>query len=441
MRFVAIARWICVLAAALIAASGCETTPDYSAPASFAISDDAVANVVQQALDGTGFAAHADGTPTVHCPAVSQCTIAYTVHEPFALDYDAELLLPTRQIWKAMFTDPRFQAGTITVRTRAPYDKRRGTAAVEVYFTLSCDRAAASTIDWNEIGANDLKKRCFYTQQSELPFTGLRGPSGVAVDPAGNLFVTDSGNNRVLKLPVRTTGMGSNLTEPTPVELPFNANGPSGVAATAGDVFVAASGRVFTQTAWRDTPFELPFTGPNGPMGLAVGSDQVVYLASGGDRPLLKLQPGSTPQIISFRGGPQKLSGAVAVDDARRVYFAGTDSVWVLRAGDDSPTRLPLPDLQSPNGLAVDDRCNIVLSDGLDGKHSRVLFLPSESTTPVELPFTGLNRPTGVAIDPIGNVYVADTGNNRVLTLSAAAISNTATSIRDQSPTTSTRCS
>jgi serine/threonine protein kinase, bacterial len=34
-----------------------------------------------------------------------------------------------------------------------------------------------------------------------LPFTGLNKPQGVAVDTAGNLYVTDEGNDRVLKLP------------------------------------------------------------------------------------------------------------------------------------------------------------------------------------------------------------------------------------------------
>jgi serine/threonine protein kinase, bacterial len=34
-----------------------------------------------------------------------------------------------------------------------------------------------------------------------LPFTGLNWPGGVAVDSAGNLYVTDFGNNRVVKLP------------------------------------------------------------------------------------------------------------------------------------------------------------------------------------------------------------------------------------------------
>jgi hypothetical protein len=39
--------------------------------------------------------------------------------------------------------------------------------------------------------------------QTVLPFTGLKDPEGVAVDTAGDVYVADSGNNRVLKLPVQ----------------------------------------------------------------------------------------------------------------------------------------------------------------------------------------------------------------------------------------------
>ena len=34
-----------------------------------------------------------------------------------------------------------------------------------------------------------------------LPFNGLNHPQGISVDTAGNVYVVDTGNNRVLKLP------------------------------------------------------------------------------------------------------------------------------------------------------------------------------------------------------------------------------------------------
>ena len=38
------------------------------------------------------------------------------------------------------------------------------------------------------------------SRQIELPFTGLSMPAGVAVDTAGTVYVTDSGNQQVVKL-------------------------------------------------------------------------------------------------------------------------------------------------------------------------------------------------------------------------------------------------
>ena len=58
-----------------------------------------------------------------------------------------------------------------------------------------------------------------------LPFTGLTGPYGVAVDNGGDVYITARQNNRVLKLADGGT---------TPIELPFTGlNYPSEWPSTA----------------------------------------------------------------------------------------------------------------------------------------------------------------------------------------------------------------
>ena len=68
--------------------------------------------------------------------------------------------------------------------------------------------------------------------QATLPFTGLTDPGGVTVDSAGTIFVTDSGNNRTLKLSVGSAAQ--------PV-LPFTGlDDPWGLAVDSmGTVYVA----------------------------------------------------------------------------------------------------------------------------------------------------------------------------------------------------------
>jgi serine/threonine-protein kinase len=430
MHVSAILSKLSATAAAVIVASGCSTALDYTAPSSFTVSNDAVAHVVQQALTRTTFATQGDGPPTVDCLGETRCTIAYTVQEPVGFINEVELVLPTRQMWKAMFTDPQFQNGTIMVS--GPVKTAHG-KETSLFFTLSCDRVAASKIDWNNVDAKNLKTLCNYTRQLELPFTGLNGPTGVAVDTAGNVYVTDDRNNRVLRLSGRNR-TGSHPTHTDPVALPLNVQIPSSAAVIGGDVYVTDKSRVLKLPAGLDTPIELPFMVP-APTGVAVNSAGDVYVADGENDRVLKLPAWSTTQVqVPFGGDLVGSPGGVAVDNVGNVYAAGKDSIWKVPAGANTPTKLPFTGLENPNGVAVDAACNIFVTDALDKDHNRVLVLPAGTTTQVELPFTGLNGPTGVAVDIAENVYVTDTGNNRVLELPSAVVGSAVAAILATKP-------
>jgi hypothetical protein len=137
----------------------------------YAVSNDVVAQVVHDAIAGDHSATPLNGSPVVDCTGERNCTIAYTVQQPMGGLWekaDPQLVEPTRQIWKALFTDPQFQSGTIKVR--GPVTTIGGKAETGAYYLLTCDRDAASHIDWNNVDGKGIRILCDYQAQTrELP--------------------------------------------------------------------------------------------------------------------------------------------------------------------------------------------------------------------------------------------------------------------------------
>jgi serine/threonine protein kinase/DNA-binding beta-propeller fold protein YncE len=250
--------------------------------------------------------------------------------------------------------------------------------------------------------------------QAVLAFTGLDHPRGVAVDSKGDVYVSDSGNNRVLKL-------GAGSTSQSVVAI-GGLEGPDDVAVDgAGDLVVTdpAQHRVLELAAGMTNPTVLPFTDLGEPTGVAVYSrdargDRAVFVTDSAHNRVVELLAHSTEQAeLPFSGlaGPS----AVAVSRHGALFVIDRDNERVLKLpwAATVPTVLPFL-IGRPDDVAIDSSGNVYVTDGGDNRVTKYDRATSTSTT---LPFKGLNHPEGMAIDAAGNVYVADTGNNRVLKL------------------------
>lgn len=250
--------------------------------------------------------------------------------------------------------------------------------------------------------------------QTPLPFTGLAGPAGITVDAKGDVYVVDSGNNRVLKLSAGSTSQTvvplAGLDHPDDISVD-----------NAGDVVVTEPGRhrVLELTAGSTAPIVLPFTDLGEPTGVALSShdprpDQAVVVTDATHNRVLALRMHSAEQTeLPFTGldGPSAVT--VGLDHA--VYVIDRENERVLKLPRTAIVDTVLPYvIGRPDWVAVDTDSNVYVSDS---HGNRVLKLVRESSTAITLPFNGLSNPQGVAVDAAGNVYVVDAGNNRVLKL------------------------
>jgi NHL repeat len=242
-----------------------------------------------------------------------------------------------------------------------------------------------------------------------LPFTGLDEAYGVAVDGAGNRYVTDSGNNQVLELPKGATSQ---------VVLPFTGlNKPFGVAVDgAGNVYVADSynSRVLKLPKGAARQVVLPFTGLRAPVGVAVDGAGNLYVTDRSAKQVLKLPAGSVKQVVLPFTGLNN-PGGVAVDVAGNIYVVdrvdpavGTNGrLLKLPAGSTIQTQVSPPSAaewtQCPSDpVAVDTAGSVYILCG----DYRVYKLPTGSNSWTVLPFTDLGDDPGLAVDTADNLYI-----------------------------------
>ncbi len=200
----------------------------------------------------------------------------------------------------------------------------------------------------------------------------LRVPAGIVFDPAGNLYISDFGNNRIRK--VSTTGIITTIA----------GNGTAGYSGDSGSATAA----------------EL-----NEPEGIAIDSAGNLYFADAGNNVVRKVTPGGSITTVVGNGtAASSGDGGVAVDAASL-----PDGVAVDRANNLYVIELASNKIRVVNSSGIINTIvNTAGSEGFAGDGG-----PAAAAV--------LDLPSGAAIDSSGNIYIADTGNNRIRLVQSAS--------------------
>src|SRR5262245_59574507 len=262
----------------------------------------------------------------------------------------------------------------------------------------------------------------------------LNLPSGVAVDPEGNMFIADSANRRIRK--VAPDGMISTVA----------GTGVSGFGGDGGPATSAMIGATF---------------------GIAVDAKGSLYIADASNQRVRQITPNGIINTVAritqagWFGSPV----GIAVDDAGNLFVADSffHTIWKnpqdgLRSaagecrvgfssdklysfpcnggfrGDGGPATAAL--LLVPSSVAVDATGNLFIADSFNQRIRKVSpngIIDTVAGTGA-LRFTGdggpatdalLNVPTDVAVDVAGNLFIADGLNNRVRKVTPSGIIST----------------
>jgi sugar lactone lactonase YvrE len=233
----------------------------------------------------------------------------------------------------------------------------------------------------------------------------FNGPTGVAVDPSGNLYVADAGNSTIRK--ITAAGAVSTL---------------AGLAGVAGNSDGAGAAARF-----------------NAPQGIAVDSAGNVYVADTNNSTIRKVTAAGTvttlagvagqSAAIDGLGGAARFDGpyAVAVDSSGNVYVADFFNATIRKitsggavttlaglaplAGFTDATG-PAAKFNQTYGLAVDAGGNVFVSDTYNRAVRKITA--GGTVTTIEGPQSRFFYPQGIAVDGAENLYVAD-GDNQAI--------------------------
>ena len=235
--------------------------------------------------------------------------------------------------------------------------------------------------------------------QSLVPSYGTVGPSRVAVDGAQDVF-SIHGNDIVEDKSSFISTLFSNLNEPTSIAVD-----------AAGNLYITLVG---SRTLIRETPYSggyyqsLTATGFSLPMGVTVDNQGNIYVADLGLFEVLKIAPAASGFAVSSVGTGLRYPSSVAVDGNGVVYIGNsTNQVTVETPSANGYTQSVLTFSGATiNNVAADMRGYFYTVDTSGAKVTR--WSMASGTLVGTNVGTNIQNPYDVSIDRNGNAFITN---------------------------------
>jgi len=262
----------------------------------------------------------------------------------------------------------------------------------------------------------------------------LYSPASIAVDSSGNWYIADTSNNRIRMVTPEgiiatiagtgTAGASGDNGPAAAAEL----NSPHGIAIDgSNNLYIADSGNNEVREITPAGAIMSISSQLNNPVSVAVDSQGLVYIADSGNNRIVQVTAAGTANTFAKIDGPL----AVAVDASGNLVVADSKQIWNV-APDGTLTSL-IAGLTSPGGLAFASDGSLLIAD----TGASVIRQLSTSGVLSAIAGTGvagfsgdggqslaaeLNAPAGVALGANGTILIADSGNNRIRTLTPSTV-------------------
>ncbi|PWU08567.1 MAG: hypothetical protein C5B50_29415 [Verrucomicrobia bacterium] len=321
----------------------------------------------------------------------------------------SEFVIPSISLWSASTTTPwlhlPFTSGTGSGNVLFTYDANLGSTRVG---TLTVN---TKTVTVTQAGSTYVQAPGPLTT---LVGSGLVQPVDVAVDAAGNVIFSDSGNNTVKKWSRATstvsTIISSGLSTPQGIDVdPF------------GNIFVVDLGSESIKE-WRaaDSNFFTLVSAPQHPSGLTLGYGTNIYWSDPGNNSINEWIASSS-NVVSLVFTNLDGSYGLDVDVGGNIYIADTVNNAVKKYNPATATlsTLATSGINTPWNVAVDGSGNVYVANG---SANNILKWVAASSNLVTVVPAGVSDPTGVKVDASQNIYIADFGHAAVKELPYAFV-------------------